>query len=196
MDTARTMSIRLRSGGHSFRPESLPPRTGAGCTLHVTVLTHRTTLVPAGQFLPEAAAGYLAAAGLPPASGEEVRTTAAAGGRIVAVMAVAAEALRALEACGAEIVWDSPLLHEPASRKNTLWLLREAGTLYLKRYDAAARLRFAEAVRAADDDETLYYVARLSEAFPLDGARILVAGECREAVRDALRRYYKETVCE
>ena len=60
---SKEMSIRLRSGGHSF-PKELPAEYAAADRVVCSVLTHKTLLVPTEVFERESAPNYLALAGL------------------------------------------------------------------------------------------------------------------------------------
>ena len=60
---SKEMSIRLRSGGHSF-PKELPAEYAAADRVVCSVLTHKTLLVPAEVFERESAPNYLVLAGL------------------------------------------------------------------------------------------------------------------------------------
>lgn len=176
-------------------------------TLCIEILTPRTILVPAELFAPEQAAGLLAAAGLPPRKGEAV-VWSAPRQNAVAVMAVAddavrrveayaKEAVRGTEASGAhplEISYTTPLL-EPVATDGTptVWCDRQGMLLYIKVYDDG--LRLAEAFVTPGDDDLLYVLERLEKVFRFRDCTLRLAGERQRETRRLLQKRFKEIIC-
>ena len=164
---SKEMSIRLRSGGHSF-PKELPAEYAAADRVVCSVLTHKTLLVPAEVFERESAPNYLALAGLGCAE-TECAVYSDPQRQQIAVMAVDKECRRQLaETAGDRVTFTSPLLFQPKFAGQGAWLIHTDGLLYIKIYDNV--LRLAEVVRAQGTADVLYYLGRLDRTVPLKSA--------------------------
>ena len=130
---SKEMSIRLRSGGHSF-PKELPAEYAAADRVVCSVLTHKTLLVPAEVFERESAPNYLALAGLGCAE-TECAVYSDPQRQQIAVMAVDKECRRQLaETAGDRVTLTSPLLFQPKFAGQGAWLIHTDGLLYTQRF--------------------------------------------------------------
>ena len=135
---SKEMSIRLRSGGHSF-PKELPAEYAAADRVVCSVLTHKTLLVPTEVFERESAPNYLALAGLGCAE-TECAVYSDPQRQQIAVMAVDKECRRQLaETAGDRVTFTSPLLFQPKFAGQGAWLIHTDGLLYIKIYDNDGR---------------------------------------------------------
>ena len=173
---SKEMSIRLRSGGHSF-PKELPAEYAAADRVVCSVLTHKTLLVPTEVFERESAPNYLALAGLGCAE-TECAVYSDPQRQQIAVMAVDKECRRQLaETAGDRVTFTSPLLFQ---------------LLYIKIYDNV--LRLAEVVRAQGTADVLYYLGRLDRTFPLKTYPLCLSGS--DTLARQLRKYFRDVRCE
>lgn len=146
------------------------------------ILTHKTTLVPASEFLPEKADLYLRMAGLAPLH-DECALWSAPCCEKVAVMAVGRALMGRYE--GKEL-W-SPLLTPHSPLKPTIWLYSAQHLLYIKVYDN--ELRLAEVVRAENEADVHYYLSSLKRALPAAEYELLIEGSGAKGLR-AITKYY------
>ena len=181
---SKEMSIRLRSGGHSF-PKELPAEYAAADRVVCSVLTHKTLLVPAEVFERESAPNYLSLAGLGCAE-TECAVYSDPQRQQIAVMAVDKECRRQLaETAGDRVTFTSPLLFQPKFAGQGAWLIHTDGLLYIKIYDNV--LRLAEVVRAQGTADVLYYLGRLDRTFPLKTYPLCLSGS--DTLARQLRKY-------
>ena len=192
---SKRLSIRLRSGGHSFSCDSLPRAAQNDDTdIEFTVITHKCTLVPAEAFEDSDAAEYLAIEGL--ACTKEERPVCAADNDTIAVMAVDAACADTV-ACkfGRRASFTTPLLKRYSPHGKALHIYRADGVVFMKLYDDRT-LKYAAAVRAADTDEVLYYAALVNERFGLNDYIIYISGDDSDTCRKVLRKYFTDVRCE
>lgn len=188
---SKEMSIRLRSGGHSF-PKELPAEYAAADRVVCSVLTHKTLLVPAEVFERESAPNYLALAGLGCAE-TECAVYSDPQRQQIAVMAVDKECRRQLaETAGDRVTFTSPLLFQPKFAGQGAWLIHTDGLLYIKIYDNV--LRLAEVVRAQGTADVLYYLGQLDRTFPLKTYPLCLSGS--DTLARQLRKYFRDVRCE
>ena len=143
------MSIRLRSGGHSF-PKELPAEYAAADRVVCSVLTHKNAVgTGRGLRTGNRLRNYLSLAGLGCAE-TECAVYSDPQRQQIAVMAVDKECRRQLaETAGDRVTFTSPLLFQPKFAGQGAWLIHTDGLLYIKIYDNV--LRLAEVVRAQGD---------------------------------------------
>ena len=170
---SKEMSIRLRSGGHSF-PKELPAEYAAADRVVCS------------------APNYLALAGLGCAE-TECAVYSDPQRQQIAVMAVDKECRRQLaETAGDRVTFTSPLLFQPKFAGQGAWLIHTDGLLYIKIYDNV--LRLAEVVRAQGTADVLYYLGRLDRTFPLKTYPLCLSGS--DTLARQLRKYFRDVRCE
>lgn len=181
------VSIRLSSGGHSFSTAEL----NASNSVEVTVLTHKTTLVPSELFDDAHAADYLTEVGLAPSVAERVVASEPMNGT-VAVMSISAKVYDELTATGAELLFASPLADDAAVQLGTLLHL-EDDVLYVRHY--CDGLKFAEAFECRADADVLYYLATVNEVYNIYNMSARARGEVQRLKR-VCKGLFKELLCE
>ena len=187
------VSIRLKSGGHSFSTSELSAEMrSASQPLEVVVLTAKTTLVPAEFFNREHVADYLAEVGLSPAADECAVCSNAEGG-VVAVMAISKQCHEELnDAISAGVTFTSPLIANSDIEKGSVIHL-EDGVLYVNIYDGD--MRFAEAFECANDADVLYYLATVNEVYGIYNMYARARGDVKH-LQKLLKPIFKNLVCE
>lgn len=154
------VSIRLKSGGHTFSPATLPAVKEGG--VEVVISTTNTALVPETLFEPADPAVVLAAVGMTPAANERVVYSKAVDG-IIAVMTIDASALEAIEVqYGDRVNFLSPLQLGTRPERGTLLELDD-DVLYVRVYDDA--MLFAEAMAVDTDADILYYLESINRVY-------------------------------
>lgn len=183
------VSIRLNSGGHSFRDEELEgiDRREVVCE----VLTPKTVAIPAEWFDPARVAAYLEASGA--ACNDEAAVWSRPAQGMVAVMALARAAAEALaRRCDDRVRYTSPLLAVAPSEQEPCVLLRiEQGVYYINVWEAG--LRLAEAFPLERTDDPLCRIARLDGEFGFGRFTCYFRGD--GSLRKALKPYFKRVVC-
>lgn len=178
------MSIRLWSDGHSFPREQVEAcKDNAECL--VELLTPRSTLVPLSYFTPEAAEELLLLAGLPCRESECAVWSEASDG-VVAVMAIDRSTRDLLPV---KTSFTSPLLAANPGGEYHALISRYEKLLYIKIWEK--KLRLAETLTVANDEEVIYYLSRLEEVFPLRQYTLQTAGEKPRELRKLLKNYFK-----
>ncbi len=187
------VSIRLKSGGHSFSALELSAEVrSASQPVEVVVLTAKSTLVPAEFFDREHAADYLIEVGLTPSVAECAVYSDVVNGA-VAVMAVSKRCyaeLRELIAVG--VRFTSPLLEDDILEKGSVLHL-ESDVLYVRIFDGG--LRFAEALECKNDADMLYYLATLNQVYGIYNMYARAKGDVKR-MQKLLKTLFKELVCE
>lgn len=186
------MSIRLRSGGHSFpvADQSFPPHNDK---VEFSVLTPKTLLVPAELFVPAHAARYLCEADLACDESETV-VYSDPSQPIVAVMALdkrQSEAVR--QYAGKTPCYTSPLLREPTGKDPFVWIAHIDDLTYIKVFDNT--LRLAEVFPYTSQEDFLYLLARLDSQFGFSRYTVFADGIALP-LRKALKPYFRRIVCE
>lgn len=189
--TSNSVSIRLKSGGHSFSTTELDIVRGATFPVDVVVLTAKSTLVPVEFFDAGHAADYLAEVGMAPSISEVAVSTMPSNG-MVAVMAINRRCHDELKVSApAGITFTTPLLdNETMSEGSILHLEHE--TLYVRIYSNG--LRFAEAMECKNDADVLYYLASINEAYNIYNTRARAKGDTARLQR-LCKRVFRE-LCE
>lgn len=185
------VSIRLMSGGHSFSGSEGERQFAGASVVEVTLVTHKSVLVPMEGLVPEDAEYHLAAVGLMPTLEERVVCSAPHNG-IVAVMAVAKSCYDYLAGLSAQVVYLSPLLVEDAPEEGSVLTLY-GDTLYVCVYRAG--LRFAEAIAVHSDADLLYYVESIHRVYGIYNMYARAKGDV-ERLRGACKHLFKSLVCE
>ena len=191
----KIVSVRIDSGGHYFSVDTLPKAAFENsCNVEFSIVTHKTVLVPAEIFEPEAAASYLEIAGLGCAVGE--RPVYTVRGDKAVVMAIAESCADTLiDRFDSHIAFCSPLLEEFAGKEKALHIRTIGDVSYFKLYDGE-NLLFAEALMTDSRDETLYYTALLDRKFGLAAYLIYIYGDRQKQTAKLLKRYFKNIKCE
>lgn len=184
------MSIRLRSGGHSF-PKELPAEYAAADRVVCSVLTHKTLLVPAEVFERESAPNYLALAGLGCAE-TECAVYSDPQRQQIAVMP---------STRSAAVNWPrrrrSGDLYLSAAVSAEICGTRRMADPYRRaalHKDLRQRARLAEVVRAQGTADVLYYLGRLDRTFPLKTYPLCLSGS--DTLARQLRKYFRDVRCE
>jgi hypothetical protein len=185
------VSIRLKSGGHSFSGAELDALRGAKQPVEVVLLTAKTTLVPAEFFDMTHAADYLADVGLA-ASVDEVVVTSKPVNGVVAIMAIAGRALADLQSVATEMVFTSPLLAEQTVKQGSVLHL-EDNLLYVRVY--GDDLRFAEVMSVESDADILYYLTVVDKVYGICNMSAHAKGDAARLQR-LCKQIFKNLICE
>ena len=189
------VSVRVDSGGHSFSVDTLPKRASdKKTTVEFVIVTDKTVLVPSDIFSNQDAEALLAAAGVPCNSDEQPLCISA--GEMTAVAAVSKRCAELIAGrFGGRAVFASPLLEEFASDGRKLHIRTFGSTACFKLYEDG-RLRFAEMLKTAGEDDVLYYVQGLHDHFALDAYHIYIYGDRSAETAKLLKRYFNNVECE
>lgn len=188
-----SVSIRLKSGGHSFSIEAFKAAIADNeSPAEVVLLTTKSTLVPAEFFEKAHAAAYLADVGIAPSMSECAVYSKPSNG-IVAVMAISKSCYEAMhEAHPAGVICTSPLL--PGSEAaDGVSLHLEDDLLYIHIYNGG--LLFAEVVECLSDADILYYLAAIDEAYDIYNMNARAKGDTAR-IKRVCKRVFKELICE
>ena len=187
------VSIRLKSGGHSFSVSELSAEVrSASQPVEVVALTAKSTLVPAEFFDREHAADYLLEVGLTPSVTECAVYSDVVNGA-VAVMAVSKRCYAELrESIAAGVRFTSPLLEGDILEKGSILHL-ESDVLYVRIFDGG--LRFAEALECKNDADVLYYLATLNHVYGIYNMYARANGDVKR-MQKLLKPLFKDLVCE
>ena len=187
------VSIRLKSGGHSFSVSELSVEVrNASQPVVVAVLTAKSTLVPAEFFDKEHAADYLREVGLA-LNIEECAVYSNTVNGAVAVMAVSKRCYDELkEAIPSGVIFTSPLLDGDVLEKGSVLHL-EADVLYVRIFDGG--LRFAETFECKNDADVLYYLTKIDEVYGIYNMFARAKGDVKR-MQKLLKPLFKDLVCE
>ena len=187
------VSIRLKSGGHSFSALELSAEVhSASQPVEVVVLTAKSTLVPAEFFDREHTADYLIEVGLTPSVAECAVYSDVVNGA-VAVMAVSKRCYAELrESIAVGVRFTSPLLEDDILEKGSVLHL-ESDVLYVRIFDGG--LRFAEALECKNDADMLYYLATLNQVYGIYNMYARAKGDVKR-MQKLLKPLFKDLVCE
>lgn len=188
-----SVSIRLKSGGHSFSIEAFKAAIAdTERPAEVVLLTAKSTLVPAEFFEKAHAAAYLADVGIAPSMSECAVYSRPSNG-IVAVMAISKSCYEAMhETHPAGVICTSPLL--PGSEAaDGVSLHLEDDLLYIHIYNGG--LLFAEVVECLSDTDILYYLAAIDEAYDIYNMNARAKGDTAR-IKRVCKRVFKELICE
>ena len=186
------VSIRLKSGGHTFSDLELKEIVGKTTgPVDVVVLSPKTTLVPAELFKMESAADYLIAVGLAPCVDECVVCSSAVDG-VVAVMAMSKKCHDALNGYEHIAGYVTPFLCGENLEKGSMLHL-EDGLLYVRVYDNG--LRFAEVMECLNDVDILYYLTKIDEVYNIYNTCARATGDTAR-IKRVTKYIFKELICE
>lgn len=190
--TCNRVSIRLKSGGHSFSIEELTAIQDGGYPTDIVVLTTKTTLVPEELFDAAHATDYLSEVGLSPSISEIAINTTSCNG-MVAVMAINKRCYEALKtSMSTECVFSTPLLDNEAPTDGSILHL-EDNILYVRVYNGG--LKFAEAMECKSDADVLYYLTSINEVYNIFNTHARAKGETTRLQRIG-KKVFKKIVCE
>ncbi len=191
----RVVSIRITSSGDNFS-EHTP------ITAHDVVIlleTAKTMLVPTTILEERSFEEYLHLGGI---SMDSSTHRAVNLGQSGAMTAIAALPIGLIERIGStygdSVTLTSPLLAQSPARGSALrvHLSPEATLLTLNLFNGA-ELLFAEMFEVKTNEDILYWIALLGEAYDLNVYTIYIDGMWVENVERLIRRYYKKVVlCE
>ena len=185
------VSIRLKSGGHSFSGAELDALRGVGKPVEIVLLTAKTTLVPAEFFDMTHAADYLADVGLAASMDEAVVASKPVDG-VVAVMAIAERCLAEVQSVATEVVFTSPLLYGQSVEQGSILNL-EDDLLYVRVYGDG--LRFAEVMEIKSDADILYYLTVIDEVYAIFNMSAHAKGDTARLQR-LCKQIFKNLICE
>lgn len=180
------MSIRIFSDGHSFPEKELATSTTAP---RVELCTRRTQLLPAACYGEAEGRELLSLAGLAPEEQEQIVCSEEMEG-MVALMAFDAALLRRLPAT---CRFSSPLLTAPKLRDG-VWMMPLRGLLYIKVWQGG-KVRLAEVVDAATEDEQLYYALQLASKLALPTPKLHWQGPLSSGFKRQLKQAYSSILC-
>ena len=180
------VSIRLMSGGHAFSNQDIDAVKSAGNGAVVEFVTTKTVLRPADGFNPANAAEDLVATGYAVADNETVVYSASVDGR-VAVMAVSAACVEAIEALGIKVGYTAPLLLGGDIDEGSYIALYD-DVLYVRVYKAG--LRFAEAMTVVGDADMLFYLESLNRVYGIYDMYARATGDV-ERLNRVCRKLFK-----
>ena len=155
------VSIRLMSGGHAFSNNDIEAIKSVGNGAVVEIVTEKTVLRPEVGFVLADAEQDLVATGYVVAENEVVICSAAHNGR-VAIMAVSAACVEAIEASGVTVSYTSPLLAGEDNEDGSYIALYN-NVLFVRVYKAG--LRFAEAIKVENDADILFYLESINRVY-------------------------------
>ncbi|MDE5624477.1 MAG: hypothetical protein K2I62_07765 [Alistipes sp.] len=193
------VSIQRSLDGHSFSVTGLDRDFTGEAVVTVEILTPQTLLVPTELLQTSTAAELLAAAGMACKEGQQaVRSMPRMLGpdkEIAAVMALDEDMLQRIrERLGYRADFVTPLLDEPTTARQTVWLRRTPGLLYIKVFGRT--LRLAEVIPAATEADMLYFIDRLGKVLPLGRMQLHLAGTGAKALRKLIGNRFRHVVCE
>lgn len=180
------VSIRLMSGGHTFSIKDIDAIKQAGAGAVVEFVTPKTVLRPEQDFDRANAADDLAATGYVVADNEVMVSTKAQNGK-VAVMAVSAACVEAIEALGVEFVYTSPLLAGDDPTEGS-YIALYGDVLYVRVYKDG--MRFAEAIAVENDADVLYYLTTIDQVYGIYNTYARAEGDV-ERLNRVCRKYFK-----
>ncbi len=155
------VSIRLMSGGHAFSNNDIEAIKSVGDGAVVEIVTEKTVLRPEVGFVLADAEQDLVATGYVVAENEVVICSAAHNSR-VAIMAVSAACVEAIEASGVKVSYTSPLLAGDDIEDGSYIALYN-NVLFVRVYKAG--LRFAEAIKVENDADILFYLESINRVY-------------------------------
>ena len=172
------VSIRYKSGGHSFSEEALREALTDGHDVELCVITPKTVLVPRDCYIYTECCDYLSAVGLAP-SPSEIVVDAFGDDAMVAVMAVDRAFVERINAAGSRIFFTSPLLAKPIERGTVIELVEDVA--YIRVYDVM--LRFAEAVAVQSDADLLFVLEKLNATYGIYNMYARAYGDVERVAR-------------
>ena len=184
-DMLNKVSIRLMSGGHTFSKSDIEAIKRAGAGAVVEIVTHKTVLRPEQGFDAAKANDDLAAIGCVVEDDEVVVCSGVQSGR-VAVMAVSAKCVAAIEESGAEVVYTSPLLSEDVAEGSDIALYDDV--LYVRVFKGG--LRFADAMLVESDADILFCLLSIHQVYDIYNMYARATGDVKR-LRKVCGKYFK-----
>lgn len=172
------VSIRLKSGGHSFSEREREMLRGATAGVEVCVITAKTTLIPQEHYDSNLKSYYLTSMGLTPSATEIVVESHPQGG-MIAVMAIEREIIESLKDITSDVSFTSPLLDEAIEQGTIIELSDNVGFIRVYRDG----LRFAEAVAIDSDADLSYIVERLNDSYGIYNMYARAKGDVERVCR-------------
>lgn len=172
------MSIRLKSGGHSFSEREREMLRGATAGVEACVITAKTTLIPQEHYNSNLKSYYLASMGLTP-SATEIAVESNPQGGMIAVMAIEREITESLKDITSDVSFTTPLLDE-AIEQGTIIELSD-NVAFIRVYHNG--LRFAEAVAIDSDADLSYIVERLNDSYGIYNMYARAKGDVERVCR-------------
>lgn len=180
------VSIRLMSGGHAFSKSDIEAVKSAGPNAVVEFVTHKTVLRPEAGFDVANAKDDLEATGYAVAENEVVVSSIAVNGR-VAVMAVSAVCVEAIESLGVKVCYTSPLLLGDDIAEGSHIALYD-DVLYVCVFKEG--LRLAEAIAVENDADILFYLESINRVYSIYNMYARAIGDV-ERLNRVCRRCFK-----
>ena len=180
------VSIRLMSGGHAFSNIDIEAIKAAGDGVFVEFVTHKTVLRPEVGFNVANAKDDLEATGYAVAENEVVVHATMQNGR-VAVMAVSAKCVEAIEALGIKVCYSSPLLYGDDILEGSQIALYN-NVLYVSVFKNG--LLFAEAMSVVSDADILFYLESVNRVYGIYNMFARALGDV-ERLRKVCRKSFK-----
>ena len=156
LTSTNKVSIRYKSGGHSFSTKELESLVGAGQSLEVVVITPKCVLVPATEYKSLHKVDYLTTMGVAPSVSECVVDTPVIN-NIVAVMSIDKEFAQTLLNLNIDFIFTTPLLSNETIEQGTIIELID-NTLFVRVYNKG--LLSAEAMEGSSDADIIHIIQR------------------------------------
>lgn len=193
------VSIQRSLDGHSFSVTGLDRDFTGEAVVTVEIFTPQTLLVPTELLQTFTVDELLAAAGMACKQGQQaVRSMPrmlGADKEVVAVMAIDEEILQRIrERLGYRADFTTPLLEEPMTTRQTVWLRCTQGLLYIKVF--GRKLRLAEVIPVRAEADLLYFFDRLDKVLPIRRMRLQLSGPNAKTLRKLVGKRFRSVVCE
>lgn len=189
MLNSRSVSIRLKLGGHSFSQQNISPAVRDAEQVVVIVETPRVMLVPHSEMVEDRLTEMMQLVGKSPRLTERP-VAICTGGEIDAVVAIDRDAYQALcDLLGGRVVFTTPLLNMDHCEERCAVVELGERVCYLRLYDGG--LQRADAVEVATNDDVLLYVNGVAS-----DSRLPIYLKGSKECASLLRKYYKSVVCE
>ena len=173
------VSIRLMSGGHAFSNSDIDCIKRAGKDVTIEFVTPKTVLRPERGFNKTEAQHELEAMGYVVAE-DEVTVCSPAVEGIVAIMAVSANCIEAINVLEIEPQYTSPLLPTESLTEGSYIALYE-DVLYVRVYNGG--LRFAEAMTVESDADILFYLESINRVYGIYNMYARATGDTKRLNR-------------
>lgn len=179
LTSTNKVSIRYKSGGHSFSTKELESLVGAGQSLEVVVITPKCVLVPATEYKSLHKVDYLTTMGVAPSVSECVVDTPVIN-NIVAVMSIDKEFAQTLLNLKTDSTFTTPLLSNETIEQGTIIELID-NTLFVRVYNKG--LLFAEAMEVSSDADIIHILQRLNNIYDIYNMYARALGDTERIIR-------------
>ena len=179
LTSTNKVSIRYKSGGHSFSTKELESLVGAGQSLEVVVITPKCVLVPATEYKSLHKVDYLTTMGVVPSVSECVVDTPIIN-NIVAVMSIDKEFAQTLLNLKTDFTFTTPLLSNETIEQGTIIELID-NTLFVRVYNKG--LLFAEAMEVSSDADIIHILQRLNNIYDIYNMYARALGDTKRITR-------------